>query len=105
MPGGRIVPVFNRAPRPGRGRAALATALADLVAGRSAAAAALPSPIFLPDRAVDAAIRDGARLHTALTAPLAAAFDAVLERSGARATAVDEPELVAPGTLGAWHDA
>jgi hypothetical protein len=105
VPAARIVPVFNRAGRAGRGRAALASALADLLRGGAGAAAlGLPSPMFLPERGVDQVTRDGARLPAALTAPLAAAFEGVLDRCGPRPPAVEEPQLVVPGSLGAWHD-
>lgn len=100
VPADRVVPVFNLAPRPGRARAALARVLADLVGAPD-----LPSPIFLPERAVDQVIRDGARMPSALTGPLAAAFEAVIERCGPRPAEGEEPQLVVPGTLGSWHDA
>jgi len=100
VPADRIVPVFNRTPRPARSRASLAGVLAELIE-----APELPSPIFLPERAVDHAIRDGVRLPSVLTAPLAAAFEGVLERCGPRPGVGDEPQLVAPGSLGSWSDA
>ena len=98
----RVVPVFNRAPKGPRARAELTAAVAALLQGRPAAAR-LASPIFLPERRVDEALRDGVRLHPSLTAPLAGAFAAVVDgaaaphRSPSRA-----PKLVAPGTLGRW---
>ena len=123
----RIVPVLNRAARSGRARAALVAALAELVGpllpipldaepgeaglrGPNAvpglrgpnAVPGLAGPIFLPDRRVEEALRDGARLPGALAAPLAGALRAVAERArpadGPGPAA--EPEPVRPGSLG-----
>ena len=105
VPAERIVPVFNRAPKGGRARAELTSAVASLLQGR-AAAAHLPSPIFLPDRRVDEALRDGVRLHASLTTPLAGAFTAIVDGAVAprRGAGADEPQLVAPGSLGRWAE-
>lgn len=102
----RIVPVLNRAPRAGRQRAGLAQAFAELT-GR-AGERVLASPLFLPDRPVDGALRDGVRLPRQLTAPLATAAIAVCDHAG-RATATaagvsPEPVRVAPGSLTDWAD-
>ena len=64
---------------------------------------ALPSPIYLPERAVDNDLHDGARLAGAIGAPLAGAFAAVLARSGEPADPA-VPERVQPGSLGVWAD-
>ena len=103
VPAERIVPVFNRAPKGGRARAELTSVVASLLGGRSAAAH-LPSPIFLPERRVDEALRDGVRLHPSLSTPLAGAFNAVVDGVAVprRGGAAAEPELVQPGTLGRW---
>lgn len=103
VPGERIVPVFNRAPKGGRARAELTAAVASLLRGRPGAAHLL-SPIFLPERRVEEALRDGVRLPAALTAPLAGAFSAVVDGPAAprRSAAGDEPQLVTPGSLGRW---
>ena len=101
VPAERIVPVVNAAPKHARARADIAGALAALLAARQDAAA-LASPVFLPERrGVDEALRDGVRLPPALTEPLAGAFHAVLAREPA-VRAEPEPELVRPGTLGSW---
>jgi MinD-like ATPase involved in chromosome partitioning or flagellar assembly len=97
----RIVPVLNRAPRAPRARAGLASVVAQLAA--PAVGDGLPTPIFLPERPVEADLHDGARLPSALGAPLAGAFGAVLSRSGAPARP-DAPEPVRPGSLGIWAD-
>ena len=105
VPAERIVPVFNRAPKGGRARAELTSAVASLLHGRPAAAQ-LPSPIFLPERRVDEALRDGVRLHPSLTTPLAGAFTAIVDGTAAprRSSNADEPQLVAPGSLGRWAE-
>ena len=107
VPAERIVPVFNRAPKGGRARAELTSAVASLLHGR-AAAAALPSPIFLPERRVDEALRDGVRLHPSLSAPLAGAFVAIVDGAGegprASSAAAGEPQLITPGSLGRWAE-
>jgi hypothetical protein len=100
----RILPVLNRAPRSARARAALTSALAELVSPLARAAGSgvdLAGPIFLPDRRIEEALRDGVRLPSALTAPLAGALRAVAERARPR-TAADTPEPVRPGSLGHW---
>jgi hypothetical protein len=64
----------------------------------------LANPIHLPERAnVEADLHDGARLATALGAPLAGAFRALLERSRPEPVAA-EPEPVRPGSLGHWTE-
>ena len=101
VPVDRIVPVLNRAPRPARARAGLTSVLAQLA--EPAVGARLPTPVFLPERAVDAALHDGARLPGSLGGPLAGAFGAVLSRSGATPPA-EAPERVRAGSLGVWAD-
>ena len=102
--GARIIPVFNAAPKAPRARAELSGAVAALLGGRPDSSS-IPTPIFLPERRVDDALRDGARLPASLTEPLTAAFDAVVGRAGPRHTAAPEPQRVAPGSLGRWSAA
>ena len=102
VPADRIIPVFNRAPKSGRQRSEAAAALGQLLTARTRNEA-LASPLFLPERRVDEALRDGVRLPATLTNPLARCFHAVLDRAGARTSGPsDEPQLITPGTLGAW---
>lgn len=104
VPADRLLPVVNRAPRSARARAEITAAVAELV-GRLAPGAALPSPIFLPERRrLDAVVWDVQQLPSPLVAPLTAAVTGLL--AGRRAPAVQPPEPVpvAPGTLGAWTD-
>ena len=106
VPAERIVPLFNRAAKGGRARAELTSAVASLLHGRPAAAR-LPSPIFLPERRVEEALRDGVRLHSSMSAPLASAFTAIVDGTAAplrASSSSDEPQLVTPGSLGRWAE-
>jgi len=98
----RIVPVVNRAPKSARARAEITAAIASLLRNR-ASAASMPSAIFLPDRRVDEALRDGVRVPAPLPTLVAGAFRATIDRAGA-VSRVDpfEPQPVAPGSLGHW---
>ncbi|MEA3075135.1 MAG: hypothetical protein QOF60_43 [Actinomycetota bacterium] len=98
----RIVPVINVAPKSARGRSEVASAIASLLEARIDARS-LPSPVFLPERRVDDALRDGVRLPASLCTPLAGAFTAVVERAaGVGVRSLDQPTLVKPGSLGHW---
>ncbi len=104
----RIVPVVNCAPRSPRVRAGLAAAVAELVAPAVERAApdsveSISAPVFLMERKVDGDLHDGARLPAALGAPLAGAFNAVVERS-ALTPPTPTPARVRPGSLGRWAD-
>jgi hypothetical protein len=101
VPVDRLIPVISRAPRGPRTRAELTTALADLLAASSGVAAKrLVSPLYLPERRIDEAFRDGVAIPAPLPALMARAVTAVLDRAAERdAPSVDGPELVAPGSL------
>jgi hypothetical protein len=99
--GGRIVVVVNRAPRGQRPRAEVARAIADLTPARRKGLAA---PVFLPERNIDGALRDGTRLPAVLVAPLTAAFEEVASRFDHPSRLEAEPVAVSPGSLGHWHD-
>lgn len=101
VPSERVLPVINRAPRPGRARAALASTLATLLPDW--AGADMASPLFLPERRVDDALRDGVRLPDGLAIPLAKAFTAVAARATDDARRPTTPQLVLPGSLGSWR--
>jgi hypothetical protein len=101
-----LVLVVNRAPRNPRARAEITRAVADLTGGLRYAAA-IPSPVFLPDRRrFDDLVRDATRLPSALCEPVTAAIASLLERLPGTAadTATVEPLAVVPGSLGAWTD-
>jgi hypothetical protein len=101
----RIIPVCNRAPRSPRARSELARAVGELT---RAAGVALPSsPLFLPTRRVDEAVRDGAPVPAALATLVGQAVQAVLARGEATVglAAPAEPQRIVPGSLGRWaHD-
>jgi hypothetical protein len=100
VPGGRLVPVINRAARNARVRAELTHALSQLLPAW--AGAGMVSPVFLPERRVDDAFRDAIRLPDALVAPLVGAWEAVRAAAAEDVRRPAEPELVTPGSLGAW---
>jgi MinD-like ATPase involved in chromosome partitioning or flagellar assembly len=101
VPGGRIVAVLNRAPRNPRSRAESGRALAALLAGSGMA---LASPVPIPERKLEDALRDGAPLPSAVVSPLVRAVQAVAERQADAAPPVVAPTRVQPGSLGTWAD-
>jgi hypothetical protein len=101
VPVDRVVPVLSRAPRSPRARAELTTALTDLLAASAGVATErLIAPLYLPERRIDEALRDGVAVPAPLPALTARAAMAVLQRADVRDTPVAAgPELVAPGSL------
>ena len=99
----RILPVITCAPRSPRARAELTAATAELAAP-ALGGGAVPSPLFLPTRPVEAALRDGVALPGPLPARLVTGVLAVVERAGPSSGRVVEPVRVAPGSLGAFSD-
>lgn len=104
----RILPVLTFAPRSPRERADLTTALASLVrASLGEAADGLASPVFVPNRKVDKALRDGVPMPRPLPQLLAGGVAGILNRDladQATAAAGDAagdamPERVTPGSL------
>lgn len=98
----RIVPVLVCAPRAAGPRAELTATVAELTAlpgGRPA------PPVFLPERRVDDALRDGVALPAPLAGGVAGAVAAVLDRLagdvGFETATAERPRLVRPGSLGA----
>jgi hypothetical protein len=102
VPGRRVIPALNRAPRSLRHRSALAATLADVVG----TGVRLSPPVFLPERHVDDALRDGVRLPTGVGGPLLDAVGAVARAAGPvdAANATGPPERIVPGSLGRWSD-
>lgn len=99
----RIVPVVNQAPRNPKARAETAAAVSQLLALPGDTTTALSSPVFLPRRRVEQAIRDGAPLPPPLGPVLAGAVRSVEQRASRRAgVTVATPEPVVPGSLGSW---
>lgn len=95
----RILPVITPAPRATGRRAEVARAFAELV-DRSHAGTALASPVFLPRRRVDDALRDGMAVPRPLPGLLARPVTAMLERVDIAPVAPVGPEPVRPGSLG-----
>jgi len=100
IPGARIVPVINRAPRGARWRAELAHTMAQLLP--AFAGAGMGSPVFTPERRVGEALRDGVALPDGLAAPLVGAYRAAVARARSEARRPDVPQAVRPGAVGAW---
>jgi hypothetical protein len=100
VPADRVVPVLNRAPRASRVRAQLSHAFASLLPDQATST----SPVFLPERRVNEALRDGVRLPDGLCAPLARVFDEVCQLARDSTGHRAEPEPVVPGSLGRWDD-
>lgn len=103
VPPQRIVPVVNRGPRQPRARAEIAAAVAALL--QPAGVDDIASPLFLPERRIEEAMRDGTRLPQQLVQPLVAAWRAVFARAGARHDPTPALRKVTPGSLGAWAGA
>jgi MinD-like ATPase involved in chromosome partitioning or flagellar assembly len=98
--GPRLVAVVNRAPRHPRTRAEIATALARMTGG----AGAMAAPVWVPERRVDDALRNGTPLPRPVVDPVTAAVQALLQRTSIAAQGRSEPQRVAPGSLGVGAD-
>ena len=102
VPTDRLLPVVNRSPRSPRARAEITTALAELALD---GADAVPA-VHLPDRRrLDEVARTGAPWPAGLAAVIGDAVRGVVQRSSAASTeATDQPERIAPGSLGSFVD-
>lgn len=100
----RIMPVINRAPRLPRARAELTRSLGELVAASVGTDSGLPAPTYLPERAIDEALRDGVALPAAMARTLARGVTAIRQRAADAPSdaAAGIPEPVAPGSLSAF---
>ncbi len=98
----RVVPVVNFAPRNPKIRAEMTAAFSSLLALPQMTTAALASPVFLPRRKVDAALRDGAPVPAPLGPLLAGAVHGTYKRNLRRVTDVAVLQPVMPGSLGTW---
>ena len=104
VPPQRMLAVCNRGPRSPRQRARVARALATLLDGQLGGRE-LASPLHLPERRVEAAVRDGVALPTPLPGDLAAAVAPLLDRPRAEEGFLEVPVPVVRGSLGlATHD-
>lgn len=106
VPGDRLLPVVNRAPRSPRARADLARAFGRLLQA-GVGEQGVPAPIHLNERRhLDELVQDGARLPSSWLAPICGPVLALLDgHAAARDDAVGrEPVAVVPGSLGRWAD-
>lgn len=102
VPSERVLPVVNRAPRSPRARAEIKETLCQLTTlGQQSSTL---GPLFLPDRPIEEALRDGSRLPGSLVDPLASAARAMLARGSAPEPSDGEARLVRPGSLGRWAE-
>jgi hypothetical protein len=95
----RVLPLINRAPRSPRARAQVASTLASLLG-----VTRVSNPVFIPERNVEEAFRDGLRLPPALVQPVTGAVGAMLGRLADQAPATARASVIAPGSLGTWAD-
>lgn len=109
VPGERILPIINHAPRKARVRASITSAVSDLLASRLSDSSSIVGPTFVPTkRNLEETLRDGDRLPSAFTKILGDTVAALLSELG-RSQPVQpveelEPVAVTPGSLGAWSD-
>lgn len=102
VPGVRILPVVNRAPRSPRARAELSATVAAL-APPDARDEGLPNPLFLPERHhLDRLHQDARPLPEALVRPATRAVAARLAALDRREPVAEEAVAVVPGSLGHW---
>lgn len=106
----RILPVINHAPRKARDRASITSAVGDLLTSRLPDAAEIANPIFIPTkRQLEATLRDGDPLPSALTKGLGDAIAAMLAQTETAPVIPDMsdelvPVAIVPGSLGTWSD-
>jgi hypothetical protein len=96
----RLLPLVTRAPRRGRGRAEISSALSELAPG-------VCSPVFVPERRnLDELFRTATPLPRSITQPVTAAVEALLDRQPLvpAADEASEPVAVVPGSLGSWAE-
>lgn len=108
VPGRRVLPVVNRAPRGPRARAQITAAFGELLTA-SRDHHGVPSPVHLPDRRhLDQVLRDGVRLPAPWLAPVAGATLGLLDHDsvGGDALSAGQRDLVPvePGSLGSWTE-
>ena len=100
VPATLVVPIVNCAPRSPRVKSEIARALAALLSVGQPVSA----PIFLPERRIDDAFRDGAPLPSQIVRPVTGAWTAMLSRAQHGPRVGGEPVPVTPGSLGTWSD-
>lgn len=96
----RILAVINQSTRNQRARSELSRTFAELIGTPP-----VVGPIFTGERrGLDELHRDGARMPTSFSGPLAGAVRSVLDRAPGHDALAAEPVAVAPGSLGSWTD-
>jgi MinD-like ATPase involved in chromosome partitioning or flagellar assembly len=108
VPGNRVLPVLNRAPKGPRARAEISAAFAELLASVPEACE-VPGPIFVAERKrLDEVQRDGARLPDGWLGPLSGSVQALLDRADTSSETSEpapaELEPVRPGSIGSWAE-
>ncbi len=93
----RIQPVINRAPKRPRDRSEITRALSGLLPASGTKAR---GPIFIPERRIESALRDGLPLPLPLVRPVAGAVAAALAEADSPPPRRTEPVTVVPGSLG-----
>ncbi|MHB1486662.1 MAG: hypothetical protein ACYCS7_06635 [Acidimicrobiales bacterium] len=96
----RVLPLINRAPRAHRARAELSSALGMIVDPEFSNRMA--SAVFVPDRPVEEALRDGVALPDSLAQPLGTVITAIMARVALQPSVALGPEAIKPGSLGHW---
>lgn len=99
VPPQRVVTVCNRSPRSARQRAELTRSLAALLDGQLGGRE-LSTPLHLPERRIESAVRDGIARPGPLPQDLAGAVQPLLDRPRAAEALAALPVPVAPGSLG-----
>jgi hypothetical protein len=96
----RVLPVVNRAPRSPRAHAEVAAVLSSLLGPT----VPVTNPVFLPERKVEEALRDGLVLPSAICDPVVGGVRAILARVADDTPAATRAVPIAPGSLGAWSE-
>jgi hypothetical protein len=107
VPASRILPIVNRSPRGPKARAEITRAFGQLIE-QETGGAPLAAPIHLGERRhLEEALRDGARLPDAWSAPVCSAVLALLDVGPTDPpvpTLEEGPLRVVPGSLGRWTE-
>lgn len=98
----RILPVIVRSPKKGLERAEITKAIVALGLEGSPSLSC-NTPIFLPDKPVENALRDGIRLPKHIVTPIRTAIEALLQRVQTTPSLIEleaTPQQIVPGSLG-----
>jgi hypothetical protein len=98
----RLIPVMARSSKRALDRIEITKAIGTL-GKQGAPSMTWNAPVFLPDRPVESALRDGTRIHKRIAEPLGATIHAMYSQlqSTQKSGATDaEPQPIVPGSLG-----